>query len=293
MDNAVLLKNLLLSTSQINILKHCRDRKKRRRIIGNIIAYGFVYVVIMAYCILMCIGYGAFGFIEAVPVLCALMISGIAFFFTIFKTNGYLFNFKEYDMLMSLPFASRTVAGAKFLYMYVNSLPWYLSVSLAMMIGYGIYARPLFYVYILWLVLSLFLPVIPMLAAAFLGFLIARISVGFRKTNIIQTVLSFAIVVFSFSLSFIIEKLFENGKVETTLEQAFEMTRRAGRIYLPAGWFEDAILRHSFLAMGLLVIVSLALFFVLFRIVGSSYRNINSVLMPGIFWMPHGISKRN
>jgi ABC-2 type transport system permease protein len=122
-----------------------------------------------------------------IPVICALTISVLSLVFTFFKSNGYLFNFKEYDMLMSLPFEAKTVAGCKFLYMYIQSLPWYLSISVAMMIGYGIYAHPFILVYPAWLILSLFLPIIPMLASSFLGFLIAKISSGFRKTNMIQT----------------------------------------------------------------------------------------------------------
>ncbi len=276
--NFILLRTLLLSTSQRNILRHCRDRKKRRKIIGGFIGTFLLYAMIMAYCILMCVGYGTAGIIDSAPVMCALVISFLAFFFTIFRTNGYLFNFREYDMLMSLPFEARTVAGCKFLYMYIKSLPWYLSIALAMLIGYGFYADPVFYVYPVWIILAFFLPVIPMLIASSLGFLIARISAGFRKTNIIQTVLTIAFVIFCFSLRFIIEDVFRNDKVEATLEKTSEMTYNAAEIYLPAKWFADSVTRHSVPAMLLLAGVSLLLFAVIFRTVGNSYRSINSAL---------------
>ena len=110
----ILLRTLLLSTSQGNIYRHCKDKKKRGKIIGGYIGAGLLYAMIMAYCILMCIGYGKAGMADSAPVMCALIISLLAFLFTFFKTNGYLFNFKEYDMLMSLPFEARTVAGCKF-----------------------------------------------------------------------------------------------------------------------------------------------------------------------------------
>ena len=84
---------------------------------------------------------------------------------------------------MSLPLEARTVAGCKFLYMFLKSLPWRLNIAVSMLIGYSMYAKPPVGIYPLWLMLSLFLPVIPMLAAAFLGFLIARISTGFRKPS--------------------------------------------------------------------------------------------------------------
>ena len=109
----LLLKTLLLSTSQRNIYRHCQERKKRRKIVGGTIGRVLLYLLLMGYSILMCIGYGAVGLIDAAPVMCALIISLLAFLFTFFKTNGYLFNFKEYDMLMSLPFRSSTVAASK------------------------------------------------------------------------------------------------------------------------------------------------------------------------------------
>lgn len=276
--NIVLLRTLLLSTSGWNIYRHTTDKKKRRRIAGNAVGKLCLYAMLMAFCVAICVGYGKFGMITAAPVMCALTVSLLAFVFTLFKTNGYLFNFKEYDMLMSLPFEARTVAGCKFLYMVVKSLPWYLSISVAMLVGYGVYARPPVGVYPLWLVLSLFLPVIPMLLAAFLGFVIARISAGFKKTNIVQTVLTLVFVIGCFSLRFVIEDMFRNDRIQATLELASRVTGGAARVYLPAGWFSDAITRLDIPAMLLLTGVSAALFIAVFAIVGRSYRQINSAL---------------
>ncbi|MBQ6341873.1 MAG: hypothetical protein IJI41_01985 [Anaerolineaceae bacterium] len=277
-NGILLLKTLLLSSSQRNIYRYTTDKKKRTKIIWGYIGQVCIYAMLVGYAIAMCVGYGKLGMIDAAPVLCALIISALAFILTLFQTNGYLFNFKEYDMLMSLPFEPKTVAGCKFLYMYVRSLPWYLSISMAMMIGYGIFAHPSVIVYPLWMILSLFLPVIPMLAAAFIGFLIARISAGFRKTNIVQTVLTMIFVIFCFSSRFIIEDIFRNDKVEATLESISEMTGNAGRIYLPAGWFSNAVTKSDLLSALLLIGMSALLFAAVFTVVGKSYRNINSAL---------------
>ena len=277
-NGILLLKTLLLSTSQRNIFRYSKDKKKRGKVIGGVIGSAVLYAMVMAFCILICIGYGTVNLIEAAPVMCALVISLLAFVFTLFKTNGYLFNFREYDMLMSLPFETRTVAGCKFLYMYVKSLPWYLSIAVAMMIGYGYYARPPFYIYILWIIGAFALPIIPMLFAAFLGFLVAKISSGFRKNNIVQTVLTFIFLILCFSLRFIIEGIFRNHEVQSTLEMTSEATRRAAGIYLPAGWFSNAVTKHSVLELLILVGLSAVLFAILFRIVGGSYRSINSAL---------------
>jgi ABC-2 type transport system permease protein len=274
----LLLKTLLLSTSQRNIYRYTTDSKKKKRIVGSTVALVFLYALLMGYCILMCIGYGTYGIIDAAPAMCALTISVIAFVFTFLKTNGYLFNFREYDMLMSLPFETTTVAACKFLYMYVKSLPWYLSISVSMLIGYGCFAHPSAAVYPIWLVLSLFLPVIPMLLAAFLGFLIARISACFRKTNIIQTALTFLFVIFCFSLRFILESMFRNDEVQATLEMTSAATESAMQVYRPALWFSNAVTKTSVLDTLLLIGVSALLFALVFAVVGKSYRNINSAL---------------
>ena len=274
----LLLKTLLRSTSRRNILRYSKDKKKKSRIRGGIIGMAAVIVMIMAYSLLLCVGYGMAGQIEIVPVMCGLTVCALAFVFPLFKTNGYLFRFKEYDMLMALPFSTKTVAASRFLYMYINSLHWYLCPSIAMMIGYGIFARPPVWVYLLWILLSFFLPVIPMLLATFVGFLIARISAPFKKTNIVQTILLFVFTIFCFSLRFIIDAFFQKHEVEATLEQAAAVAKNTARWIFPAGWFAASITKRSLGNALLLVVVSLALFLLVFRLVGASYRKLNSAL---------------
>ncbi len=277
-NSILLLKTLLLSTSQSNIYRHTKDKKRRGRVVGAYIGLACLYAMLIGYGFAMCLGYGAYGLTDAIPVMGGLVICILAFVFTLFKTNGYLFNFKEYDMLMSLPFAPETVAGCKFLYMYLKSLPWYLCISIAMMAGYGRFVHPGVFTYVLWFVLSFFLPIIPMLGTAFLGFIIAKISTGFKKTKIVQMVLTMIFVVFCFSIRFIVEDMFRNDKVEATLEMISEKTDSAARMYPPLGWFSDAVVAGSISGTLLLTGVSVLLFAIVFHVVGRSYRNINSAM---------------
>ena len=276
--NILLLKTLLLSTSWRNVLKYSKDKKKKKQMIGGIVGMTIIFAMIMFYCVMMCVGYGQIGITDAIPAMCAVMISALAFLFTIFKTNGYLFNFKEYDMLMSLPFDAKTIAGDKFLYMYIKSLPWYVSISVSMMIGYGLYADASPLVYPVWVILTFVLPIIPMLLAAFIGFLIAKVSSGFKKTNLVQTILVFIFVIFCFSLRIIIEGIFKNDKVEVVLETVSDATGTIGSYYWPVKWFAGAINGLHISDMLLLVGVSLLLFELIFIPVGKSYREINSRL---------------
>ena len=282
-NTMVLLRTLLLSTSQRNKYKNTKDKKQKSKIIGTYVGLSLLYIMIMAYCILMCIGYGKIGITDAITTICALTVTVLAFVFTLFKTNGYLFNFKEYDMLMALPFEAKTIAAGKFLYMYLKSCPWYFSITISMMIGYGIYAKPNGIVYVVWMLLSIFIPIIPMLLASFIGFLIARISVNFKQKNIIQTILIFAFVMLCFASQYIIEAIAKNAN--EALGQISDMTQKIGKIYFPVGWFEQAVTNLGISDMLLLVGVTICLFEIVFLFVGKSYRKINSALMS------HGASK--
>ena len=276
--NLLLLKTLLLSTSLNNRAKYTKDNKKKAKISGAYVGRIVLFTVIVVYSYLMCMGYGQYGIIDSVPVINAIAISALSFVFTFLKTNGYLFNFKEYDMLMSLPFEGSSVAGCKFLYMYIKSLPWYLVLSLSVMAGYGVYGHPSVMVYPIWVILTFMLPIIPMLAASFAGFLIAKVSAGRKKTNLVQTILTFAFVLFCFSLQYIIQAVFEKDAVEQTLESISETIDNAAKIYLPAAWFAGAVKDLRISDMLLLIGISIVLFAVVFHIVGKNYRNINSAL---------------
>lgn len=75
----ILLKTLLLSTSKINIYKYTFDEKRQWKVVRNFIGLFILYAMVMIYSIVMCVGYGTVGMIEAVPVMCALIISTLAY----------------------------------------------------------------------------------------------------------------------------------------------------------------------------------------------------------------------
>ena len=281
-NSTVLFRTLLKSTSTLNILKTSKDKKKKGTMIGGLIGVGILYLMLVAYCVLMAIGYGQYGLSDKLAIMTALMITAVAFIFTLIKTNSYLFNFKEYDMLMALPFTEKSIVGCKFMYMYVKSVPWYLSISLAMLIGYGITARPAWYVYPLWLVLSVPVSMIPMLVASLFGFLFARISASFKHWKAVQTVLLFVFVGLCFCSRFFIEKLFRTEEVSDIVANVAESTGNMGKYYFPVAWFEDSVINLKVSSMLLLVGVTILLFEAVFFIYARSYKRVNSTMQTGI-----------
>ncbi len=274
----LLLKTLLRSTSSINIYRTTKDKKQKGKIIGGFIGMALLYLMLIGYCVLMAVGSAYFGLQQSLPDMTAVMISLLSFVFTLLKAGSYLFGFREYEMLMALPFSEKTIVGGKFMYMYMKNLPWNVSISIAMLIGYGLTASPAWYAYPLWIVLTFFLPVIPMLAACFISFLIARIGTMFKRWKIVQTILTFAFILLAISLRFFIEKVARDDKIEETFTAFTDSMERTGRIYLPVGWFKGAVTGHVIPDALLLIITTVLLYEIVFTIFSRSYKKINSAM---------------
>lgn len=277
-DRFLLLKTLLLSTSQWNKMRYAKDKKVKNRAIGGLVGKTVILLMLASYSVLICMVLSQFGLAEEIPILCGWTISVMAFLFTLLKTNGYLFHFKEYDMLMSLPFEVKTIVADKFLYMYVNSMTWFFTISAAMMIGYAYYKKADFLTCLLWLLLTFVVPVIPMLVASFFGFLIAKVSAKHKKSNLIQTVLTFILVLFCFSFQYIIQDIVQKNKLELVMDTMTQSMEQLGELYLPVLWFANAVRQKSMVDLILLVVVSVLLFELVFSILAKYYRQINSSL---------------
>ncbi len=280
-NQVLLLKNLLRASSSFNFLKYSKDAKAKSKVRMTMFGMSLLYILLMIYCIFTVVGYGMLGITSQIPALCTVTVSIIAGFFTLLKTNGYLFAFKEYDMLMSLPFPTKSVVGAKFLYMYVKSLPWVFSISGAMLIGYGIFAKPAFYVYPLWLLLTLLLPIPATVLAAAVGALFAAIGSRFRHKQLIQAFLSFVFVFIIFALRFILEDVFRSDEVDDMILLIADTMDKIKAVYPPAAWFEGTIVMGRPIDLLLTIVLPILIFEAFILLVGRYYRQINSRLMAG------------
>ena len=165
--------------------------------------------------------------------------------------------------------------------MYIKNLPWNLTISIVMLAGYFFLVQPPIFVVPLWIILSLFLPVIPMLVASFLSFLIARIGTLFKHWRAVQTILTFAFVMLAFSARFIVESLFRNNEVQDALENFSTTATRIGKYYLPIGWFGKAVSEGSIIYGILLIGLTVFLYELVFNIISLSYKKMNSIMKTG------------
>ena len=278
-NRLVLLKNLLLETSQFNRIRNERDSKKRGKAVVTLVGEAILGIVLIIYMTLLSQGYVAAGITASIPSLCAIVITLATLLLTFLKVNGYLFAFSDYDITMSLPIKIRDVVSAKFLYMYLHSLPLCLCVSIPMMIIYGIAVDADVLLYVLWTVLSFIIPVLAMIVAAILGALIMAVSSGFRNKSLIQTILTFAFVIAIIVGEFALTSTSSSEDISALMMQINRLVEKIRSFWPPVQWFSDAVVEHKISSILLLVGITILTFELFFLIVSTGFRQINSKLM--------------
>ncbi|MCM3041304.1 hypothetical protein M3201_16485 [Paenibacillus motobuensis] len=272
-----LTKIQLLSTFGLNKALHTRDGKERRKflllsigiLIGVVIiaGYSFVYSYLMAQ---------TFEQIGRMELLLAIMMAAtsiLGFFTTIYKASGVLYNYKDYDLVMSLPIRTSYVVASRVLQLYVLNLFVTLILMLPAGAVYAIKVNPEVVYYLSFLITLLFIPLLPIIAAALIGALISWVSSRFRASRVITIVLTMAvtigIMVGSFSLK---------GNEQMLTDMGTQLADMIFKLYPLASMYVDAVCSYQIGPLVLFIAISL-LAFILFSIVlGTRYKAIHTGL---------------
>lgn len=284
----LLVKNRLLAQTGLNVFKYEKDLKKRRnkKMMMGVIA--LLMLMLVGYLMSMAVGYALMGLNNLTPGI-ALMISGIiTLFFTMFKANGELFGFPDYEIVMSLPFSARTIINSRFINMYLWNTLISLIVMLPMGAVYAWNASPSWYFYPLWL-LGIFLSsLIPTTLAAVLGALITAISSKFKYANGVATILSFVLVIVilvgSMSLGSAESPL--GGLIDSSGNFDIKALSTLGpvisdminRFYPPAALFTAGVVDGQFLNYLLFAAISIGWYLVFVYLLSLRYQQINTAI---------------
>ena len=171
-----LLKVQLLAFFNINRAIYTKDRSEKRKFILFVILVIFFVIYFgglsFGYSMLLSAGLNALGRPDLLLAMMMAITSVVVLFTSIFKSSGILFNFKDYNMVMSLPVKTSHIVASRILLLYVMNIFF----SFIFIIPAGVvYAMtspidPMFYMgYILTL---LFVPLVPIVIASIIGSII-------------------------------------------------------------------------------------------------------------------------
>lgn len=278
MKISLLLGVLCKSSSFFNQIKSEEDKKKKNKLIGTAVGLGFAFLILGLYLVMMGIALGYYGFAETIPSLMVMMASLLVFILSLFKVNGYLFGGTDYEMLLALPFTIQEIVTARYLYLYVNELPWCLGISICFLPGYAIFGNPSSWALFFWGILSFLIPAIPLFISSLVGTFIAGVSAGFRFKKLVTAIFTFAFILLCFFSRFIIEAIFEENEIENLVDITAEKILDMEKMYWPAKWFREAVTNQSISSLFALLAVVLLFGSVVIRFISVFYRQINSKL---------------
>ena len=195
-----LLKVQLLSLFGLNKILH-GDKTKKLKGVGGLVVMALLFGCLIGG--IGCIYSQMFATMLAqtnqIHLLIPLMIAMsaiISLIFSIYEINATLFGFKDYDMLMSMPLKPQTIVGAKYAFIYLGDLILSLLVVIPSIIVYASYTGGIVVGEVLATLLFVVVsPLLPIAISTIVGTVIAIISSFFKKTAVIQTILTILIFV--------------------------------------------------------------------------------------------------
>ncbi|MDM5190498.1 permease [Bacillus sp. DX4.1] len=269
-----LLKIRLITQLGLNTFKYEKDKKKKQNKILISATIALVGVMLMVYCGTTAYGLVKLGIGEVIPVYALVLSSVLTLVFTMFKANGELFAFKDYDFVMSLPIRVSTIITSRFLYLYVLNTVFSIIIMLPMGVVYCIYAKPSATFYFMWFISLFTASLIPTTIAAVFGACITAIASKFRNANRVTTILSFmVIVIFSF---FMIKMRNTNYSINDLNGIGAIVSEQLTKVYPPANIFQKAIVDADIGAFIIFVGISIIWYCLFVKILSLKYKQINT-----------------
>ena len=180
---------------------------------------------------------------------------GMAFFITILRASGYLFYYKDYEILAPLPLHPRTVLFAKMTVMmillYMTSFMFALPIMFSYFYWNGFHIIGLIY----FMIGFLFIPLIPVAMISFLSLGIATLTAKLRHAKLMSTILIFVLMIGLMMVSFSINDVEQNP-----LTGQIDLFKGISRVYFPFDWFRVAVHELSFVHLLYLVAANAILF---------------------------------
>lgn len=256
--------------------KNPKERSKARRMGILVIVVGLLILGLsFFYSWVMAQPLKEIGMLE---VLLAVMIAAaciIMLITTIYKINGLVFRFKDYDMLMSMPIPTNTIVVSRLLVLYFYNLLFTAIVMVPAWIIYGIYAAPSWGSYIYFFVGMILLPLVPVVISSIIGCIVGIVAAKLRHKNLVSILLTLvfllAIMALSFQMSYGMGSTMNHfASIGPALQQSILAS------YPLAGLFLQGVCALEFGPFLLYAAISLALFAIYIWAMSRIFKKLNT-----------------
>lgn len=203
--------------------------------------------------------------------LFVLFAAGFTLIEGIYKASGLLFNCKDDDILLSLPIKKTTVLMTRVAKFYLFEVMVNTLILAPAMIVYGVKTGQPGLFYLISGLAVMILPILPVAISCLIGGVISYFSAKFKFKNIIQTVLTFLLLIGVLYLSFNLGDV-----IKIIAENAASINELITRLYYPAGGYIGLVLDFKIWDLMMFLIINLAIMALVVGILGKVYYKINS-----------------
>lgn len=274
---ASLLKITFINSSGINKFTKAKSKVERNKAIFLTITIGISIAMLLSMFIVyfkfLAKGLEQLGLLEILLVMGFIASTAIILFTSIYKAQGILFSFKDYDLLASLPIKKSDILISKMIYLLVINYFFSLFTLLPPAIIYYKYTSISFIFFINLLLVFLVLPLVPIVIASVFAFGISYISSKMRHKNLIIILGTLGIV---FLMSLI---SFKSGDlIESLIVKSQSISEGILKIYPPAILAVKGLTNNNFAYILLFVLYSLLVFSLFVIIFSRSFNKISAKL---------------
>lgn len=257
----------------INEARYSKDPKKKNRLWTVLIAYLILGAMLVFYTGLLTYSLILFEMTAIIPAYLAVVISLLAFMFTVFSAGPTLFSTKSYEFLITLPVKPAAIVISRFLTMYVIDMAVSVMATATVLVVCGIMGVTSPWFYISMAIGAFFLPLLPMTAAMIVGTGIYALTSRMRRKNVMQILFSMTFLAIYFIF---MQNL--NGTDEQIVGAMSHLIQTITGVYPPAFWFSEGV-SGSILWYLLFFFVSITLFFSFAFLVGKFYAKLCTSLV--------------
>lgn len=275
MNNLLLLTKVNLKNLFSSFVK--TNGKKKSFSKSFLIVAAFLYIAIYIYIIAneTLPGFVKLGGQELFLVLIFMIVSLYIAFLNIFRIKSTIFDFKDYDLLMSLPVKKNTVLSSKlitlcfynYIYEFIFMIPCYLAYIKNVPVGPNFHA-------IYWLSM-LFLPIVPIALSSIVGIIVSALMSIFGNKNIGQYISYILILVIAFGISFKSNTL----TVQKVVTKLNDLIPTLNNKYPLVNIYYDIIKDLSYKKLLFFILLSIVIFSIVVFVIGILYDKIRTNLL--------------
>ena len=203
------------------------------------------------------------------------LVSSFTLFTGIYKVNGVLFGFKDYDLLMSLPIKKNKVILSKIIILYISNLIYTLLFMLPAYILYITNINVDLAFHLLFFITLLIIPILPIVISTIVGSIIVIISSKFKIKKLMQILLTIMLMIGILFLSYKLENTntYDLANIGKTMVEMFN------KIYPLTNLYIEIINNYNIKSLLLFIFIPLLIMFIFIKIIEYNFIDINNALI--------------